>query len=55
MAESVKEGVFGAVNDLQRNWLGKIEINCRTLIDQVSDFLDFSRIDAGKLQLTADG
>ena len=53
MAESVKEGVFGAVNDLQRNWLGKIEINCRTLIDQVSDFLDFSRIDAGKLQLTS--
>ena len=51
MAESVKEGVFGAVNDLQRNWLNKIETNCRSLIDQVSDFLDFSRIDAGKLNL----
>ncbi|MDP9129067.1 MAG: ATP-binding protein, partial [Candidatus Binatota bacterium] len=51
MAESVKEGLFGEVNDLQRNWLGKIENNCRGLIDQVSDFLDFSRIDAGKLEL----
>lgn len=51
MAESVKEGLFGAVNELQRNWLGKIEDNCRGLIDQVSDFLDFSRIDAGKLVL----
>ncbi|MGZ8495524.1 MAG: ATP-binding protein [Candidatus Binatia bacterium] len=51
MAESVKEGLFGDVNELQRNWLGKIENNCRGLIDQVSDFLDFSRIDAGKLVL----
>ena len=51
MAESVKEGVFGPINDMQRNWLGKIETNCRTLIDQVSDFLDFARIDAGKLNL----
>ena len=51
MAESVKEGLFGEVNNLQRNWLGKIENNCRGLIDQVSDFLDFSRIDAGKLEL----
>lgn len=51
MAESVKEGLFGAVNDLQRNWLAKIETNCRSLVDQVSDFLDFSRIDAGKLIL----
>ena len=51
MAESVKEGLFGEVNVLQRNWLTKIENNCRSLIDQVSDFLDFSRIDAGKLQL----
>jgi signal transduction histidine kinase len=51
MAESVKEGLFGAVNALQRNWLGKIENNCRGLIDQVSDFLDFSRIGAGKLVL----
>ena len=51
MAESVKEGLFGTVNALQRNWLGKIEKNCRGLIDQVSDFLDFSRIGAGKLVL----
>ncbi len=51
MAESVKEGLFGTVNDLQRTWLGKIETNCHNLIDQVSDFLDFSRIDAGKLEL----
>lgn len=51
MAESVKEGLFGEVNALQRNWLAKVETNCRNLIDQVSDYLDFSRIDAGKLQL----
>ncbi|HEX6769853.1 MAG TPA: HAMP domain-containing sensor histidine kinase, partial [Candidatus Binatia bacterium] len=51
MAESVKEGLFGEVNAAQHKWLAKIEINCRSLIDQVSDFLDFSRIDAGRMQL----
>lgn len=54
MAESVKEGLFGTVNHLQRTWLGKIEDNCHNLIDQVSDFLDFSRIDAGKLDLKSE-
>jgi len=51
MTESIKEGLFGPVTELQNKWLAKIESNCRSLIDQVSDFLDVAKIDAGKLEL----
>jgi PAS domain S-box-containing protein len=51
MTESIKEGLFGPVTELQNKWLGKIAFNCRSLIDHVSDFLDVSKIDAGKLEL----
>jgi PAS domain S-box-containing protein len=51
MTESVRDGLFGAVNEQQEKWLWKIQTNCRSLIDHVSDFLDFAKIDAGKLDL----
>ena len=52
MTESMRDGLFGGVNDLQKKWLWKIEKNCRSLIDHVTDFLDFSKIEAGKIELT---
>ena len=51
MTESFKEGLFGPVTELQDKWLQKVSNNCRSLIAHVSDFLDLSKIDAGKFQL----
>ena len=51
MTESIRDGLFGPVNELQTKWLWKVQKNCRSLIDHVSDFLDLSKIDAGKLEL----
>ncbi len=52
IAESIRNGVFGPTTALQQKWLWKMQENCRSLINHVSDFLDISKIDAGKLQLT---
>jgi PAS domain S-box-containing protein len=51
ITESFKEGLFGVVTELQDKWLQKVANNCRGLIDHVSDFLDLSKLDAGKFQL----
>jgi PAS domain S-box-containing protein len=51
ISESLQDGLFGPVNDQQNKWLWKIETNCRSLIDHVSDFLDLSKIEAGHIEL----
>ncbi|MGE5215732.1 MAG: ATP-binding protein [Chloroflexota bacterium] len=51
ITDSIREGIFGAVSDLQHKWLWKVQESCRSLIDHVSDFLEISKIDAGKLNL----
>jgi PAS domain S-box-containing protein len=51
IAESLQDGLFGQVNDQQKKWLWKIETNCKSLIEHVSDFLDLSKIEAGHIQL----
>ena len=51
IAESLQDGLFGPVNEQQSKWLWKIEANCKSLIDHVSDFLDLSKIEAGHIQL----
>jgi signal transduction histidine kinase len=51
IVDSIREGLFGPVTALQEKWLWKIQTNCRSLIQHVSDFLDLSKFDAGKLQL----
>jgi signal transduction histidine kinase len=50
-AELMQDGVFGEVSDDQKEWLGKMQVTCRTVVDIVSDFLDISKIEAGKLEL----
>ena len=51
IAESLQNGLFGPVNEQQNKWLWKIENNCKSLIEHVSDFLDLSKIEAGHIQL----
>ena len=51
IAESLQNGLFGSVNEQQNKWLWKIENNCKSLIEHVSDFLDLSKIEAGHIQL----
>jgi signal transduction histidine kinase len=52
ITDSIRNGVFGNTTQLQQEWLWKVQESCQTLISHVSDFLDLSKIDAGKLQLT---
>ena len=51
IAESLQNGLFGSVNEQQNKWLWKIENNCKSLIEHVSDFLDLSKIEAGHIEL----
>jgi len=51
ITDSIRAGLFGPVNELQQKWLCKMQENCRSLITHVSDFLDISKIEAGRLQL----
>ena len=50
-AELMQDGGFGAVNDRQKEWLGKMQVTCTNVVDIVSDFLDVSKIEAGRLDL----
>ncbi len=51
ISDSIHDGLFGPVTEMQKKWLCKVQESCRGLIAHVSDFLDLSKIDAGKLQL----
>jgi len=51
VAEMLKEGLFGATNDDQQKWLSRMQNNARNLIDLVSDFLDVSKLEAGRIDL----
>ncbi len=51
IVDSIREGLFGPVTARQEKWLWKIQTNCHSLIQHVSDFLDLSKINAGELQL----
>jgi signal transduction histidine kinase len=42
---------FGALNGEQRKWIAKIEASSRGLVDLVSDFLDVSKLEAGRIDL----
>lgn len=50
-AAALEDGLFGAVNDEQKQWLAKMQVTCRAVVDIVSDFLDMSKIGAGRLDL----
>jgi signal transduction histidine kinase/CheY-like chemotaxis protein len=44
-------GMFGGVTDEQKKWLERIQANSRTLVDLVSDFLDFSKLESGYVEV----
>lgn len=52
ITDSIRDGLFGPINELQQKWLWKVQASCNSLINHVSDFLDICRIDAGQLRLT---
>ena len=51
IVDSIRDGLFGPVTELQEKWLWKVQSSCRSLIQHVSDFLDLSKFNAGRLKL----
>lgn len=51
MCEMLLGELFGALNEEQKKWIAKIETGSRNLVILVSDFLDLSKLEAGRLDL----
>jgi PAS domain S-box-containing protein len=51
-AAMLEDGLFGPVNDEQKNWLGKIGAGVHNLVELVNDFLDLSKLEAGHIDLS---
>jgi signal transduction histidine kinase len=49
--ELMRDGMFGAVSAEQLTWMHKAENTTRQSIDLVSDFLDVSKLESGRLEL----
>ena len=54
VSELMTESVFGPVTDDQKKWLGKVSETTRHLVNLVNDFLDVSKLEAGRIDLTID-
>ncbi len=50
-SEMMKDGLFGAVNEEQRKWLGKVMENGHHLVEMIGDFLDVSKLESGRISL----
>ncbi len=50
-ASILEEGLAGPVNEEQKKWAVKIQAGARTLLDLVNDFLDLSKLEAGRIEL----
>jgi signal transduction histidine kinase len=46
------EGVLGPVNEEQKEWLLKLLASGHSLVDLVSDCLDLSKVEAGRIEIT---
>jgi signal transduction histidine kinase len=50
-AAIIEDGLVGPVTDEQKNWLLKITTGSHSLLNLINDFLDLSKIEAGRLDL----
>lgn len=50
-AAILEDGLEGPVNEAQKKWLARIEAGVRKVVDLVNDFLDLSKIEAGRIAL----
>ncbi len=50
-ASMMEEGALGPITGEQKRWLGKISDNARSMAALVNDFLDLSKIEAGRIDL----
>jgi signal transduction histidine kinase len=49
--DNLLDGVTGPLGDRQRHYLGRVQANAERLTRMVSDLLDLTRIEAGKIEL----
>jgi signal transduction histidine kinase len=52
IAEMMGNGLLGDLNDDQRNWTDRIKNNATDLVALVGDFLDVSKLEAGRIGLS---
>jgi signal transduction histidine kinase len=50
-AELMEQGFFGEVNEEQKKWLQRLQSNGKNLVNLISDFLDLSKLESGRLEL----
>lgn len=52
IAEMLRDGGFGTVTPDQREWSERILDNANNLVELISDFLDVSKLETGRISLT---
>jgi signal transduction histidine kinase len=52
VSELMTESAFGPVTEDQKKWLSKLTETARQLVNLVNDFLDVSKLEAGRIDLT---
>jgi signal transduction histidine kinase len=50
-ASMIEDGFFGPVTEDQKRWLSRIQTESQRLVDLVNDFLDLSKIEAGRIEV----
>ncbi len=51
IAEMMHQGLFGPASDEQKNWLDRMRNNAKNLVELISNFLDVSKIESGRIEL----